>query len=275
MFKKFYNTNEYALVTGAAGLLGKMHVEALLETNANIIALDRDLKGLKDLKKFYEKKFKKSKIIIFKVDLTVEKQINLVKKKLIKKKIIPKILINNAGNDPKVKKKNINLSFTRIENLNKKIWDDSININLYSYFLMIKNFGQLMAKHKKGVIINIASDLSQIAPNQNLYKLKNKSYFDQPVKPITYTIAKHGIIGLTKYIATYWADRNIRCNALSPGGILNKQNKTFLNKVKKQIPLNRLAAHNEYKSTIQFMCSDASSYMNGQNIIVDGGRSIW
>ena len=83
---------------------------------------------------------------------------------------------------------------------------------------MIKNFGQLMAKHKKGVIINIASDLSRIAPNQNLYKLKNKSYFDQPVKPITYTIAKHGIIGLTKYIATYWADRNIRCNALSPEG---------------------------------------------------------
>ena len=95
------------------------------------------------------------------------------------------------------------------------------------------------------------------------------------VKPVTYSVIKHGLIGLTKYLATYWPDKNIRCNALSPGGVLNKQGSEFLSKVKMQIPLKRLANRSEYRSAVQFLCSDASSYMTGQNIIIDGGRSIW
>jgi NAD(P)-dependent dehydrogenase (short-subunit alcohol dehydrogenase family) len=125
------------------------------------------------------------------------------------------------------------------------------------------------------VILNIASDLSVLAPNQSIYKINGKHPQEQPVKPVTYSVIKAGLVGLTKYLATYWPDKNIRCNALSPGGIFNNQNQDFLNKVQELIPLNRMARVDEYNSAIQFLCSDASSYMNGQNIIIDGGRSVW
>ena len=98
---------------------------------------------------------------------------------------------------------------------------------------------------------------------------------DQPVKPITYSVIKSGLIGLTLYLATYWADENIRSNALSPGGVYNGQDEEFITNLSSLIPLGRMANKDEYRSAIQFLCSDASSYMNGQNIIMDGGRSIW
>ena len=126
-----------------------------------------------------------------------------------------------------------------------------------------------LEKLKKGsIILNIASDLSSIAPNHNIYPRNN-------YKPISYSVIKHGVVGITKYLATYLNRYNIRCNTLSPGSVKNMQPKTFINKIKKLIPLNRLARHNEYHGAIKFLCTDASSYMNGQNIIIDGGRSIW
>ena len=97
----------------------------------------------------------------------------------------------------------------------------------------------------------------------------------QPVKPITYSIIKHGLIGLTKYLATYWNSKNIRCNALSPGGVFNSQDEKFVNNVSELIPLGRMAYKNEYHAAIQFLASEASSYMNGHNLVIDGGRSIW
>ena len=115
--------------------------------------------------------------------------------------------------------------------------------------------------------MNIGSDLSTIAPDQRLYSHLNS------LKPVTYSVV-HGIVGLTKYLASYWSNKNIRVNCLSPGGIYIKKFKTFIKKIKKLIPLNRMANKNEYNEVIQFLCSDASSYMTGQNIVIDGGRTI-
>ena len=125
-----------------------------------------------------------------------------------------------------------------------------------------------MVKKRSGIILNISSDLSVIAPDQRLYDHLNTE------KPVSYSVIKHGLIGLTKYLAGYLANKNIRVNALSPGGIKNNQDKIFIKKIKSLIPLNRMAKINEYKEVIKFLCSDSSSYMTGQNIIVDGGRSI-
>ena len=126
-----------------------------------------------------------------------------------------------------------------------------------------------MSKFKKGVIINVSSDLGIIAPDQRIYK---KSGF---VKPVTYSVVKHGIIGLTKYTATFWNKKNIRCNALAFGGVYNNQDSLFLSKIKKLIPMNRMAHKNEYNSAIIFLISDASSYMNGSVTTIDGGRTAW
>ena len=133
----------------------------------------------------------------------------------------------------------------------------------------------MVKDNKRGVILNIASDLSVIAPNQGLYRTSNLPEFEQDVKPITYSVIKTGLIGLTRYLSTYWCEEGIRCNALSPGGVFNNQPEEFVEKISKLIPLGRMAKSDEYRSAIQFLCSDASEYLNGQNIVIDGGRSVW
>ena len=125
-----------------------------------------------------------------------------------------------------------------------------------------------MSKFKKGSIVNISSDLGIIAPDQRIYK---KSGF---VKPVTYSVVKHGIIGLTKYTASYWGKKNIRCNAIAPGGIYNNQNISFVKKLNNLIPLGRMAQVNEYNALVLFLSSDLSSYITGSTIVADGGRSI-
>ena len=132
-----------------------------------------------------------------------------------------------------------------------------------------------MAELKQGVILNIGSDLSIIAPDQRIYQLDNTRSDLQPVKPVTYSVIKHGLIGLTKYLATYWRLEGVRVNALSPGGVHENQSPDFISKLTNLIPMGRLAEKHEYKSAVQFLCSEASSYMTGQNLIIDGGRSIW
>jgi len=126
-----------------------------------------------------------------------------------------------------------------------------------------------MAKVKKNaVILNISSDLGIIAPNQNIYKKNNF------IKPVSYSVVKHGIIGLTKYTASYWAKNNIRCNAIAPGGIFNNQENTFIKEINKLIPMGRMAKKKEYNGLVLFLCSDLSSYITGSVIVADGGRSI-
>ena len=177
------------------------------------------------------------------------------------------ILINNAQKDFVPKKKSLSPE-NLFEQYSSKKWDNEINIGLRGAFVCSQVFGSEMVKNKNGVILNIASDLSVIAPDQRLYS-HLKTY-----KPVTYSVIKHGLIGLTKYLATYWASKGIRVNAISPGGVFNNQNKIFVKKIKKLIPMSRMAKIDEYREAIQFLCSDASSYMTGQNLIIDGGRSI-
>ena len=130
-----------------------------------------------------------------------------------------------------------------------------------------------MSRKKEGNILNIASDLSIISPDQRLYSDDHLS-LSNPVKPITYSVIKHGLIGLTKYVSTYWAKNNVRCNAISPGGVFNDQPDEFVRKLSELIPLGRMARLDEYKKAIIFLCTDDSSYMNGHNLVIDGGRSI-
>ncbi len=272
-FTKFNLANKNALITGGAGLLGFEHSMALLESNANLILTDISIDQLNLKKEKLKKEFPSSKIHIFQMDVSNNESIKIVNNKLINTNLNIDILINNAAIDAKVEgKKNLK----RLEDFSLEQWNKELDVGLTGSFLCSKVFGSQMVKDKKrGVILNIASDLSVIAPNQELYKKPNLPEFEQDVKPITYSVIKTGLIGLTRYLSTYWCKEGIRCNALSPGGVFNNQPEEFVENISKLIPLGRMAKSDEYRSAIQFLCSDASEYLNGQNIVIDGGRSVW
>ena len=184
------------------------------------------------------------------------------------------ILINNAANNPKVENTGA-VHFSRLETFPLELWENDLAVGLTGVFLCCRIFGCQMARQGGGVIVNIASDLSLISPDQRLYRLENVPEEQQPVKPITYSVIKTGLIGLTKYLATYWVQQGVRVNALSPGGIYNTQKQDFVERLSKLIPMGRMAHLNEYQGAVIFLCSDASSYMTGTNLIIDGGRTCW
>jgi NAD(P)-dependent dehydrogenase (short-subunit alcohol dehydrogenase family) len=162
-----------------------------------------------------------------------------------------------------------------LENFSREQWDMELSVGLTGAFLCSQIFGEAMATNGKGgVILNIASDLSVFAPDQRLYRKDGLSDDMQPVKPVTYSVIKAGLIGLTRYLATYWADKGVRSNALSPGGVFNNQGEEFVQRLSNLIPMGRMANREEYRGAVQFLCSDASAYLNGQNIVMDGGRSV-
>lgn len=259
----------FSLITGSAGLLGEFHAYALLEIGHNLVITDLNLIKLKKLRRKLKKKYPHNLILSFRMDVTSEKSIESIKRKVKKQNGVVNNLINNAAIDAKIKGAKNSL----FENFNLNKWNKEVNVGLTGAMLCSKIFGREMLKEKvSGTIINIASDLSVIAPNQNLYKVKNQPKF---IKPVTYSVIKHGIVGLTKYLASYWGHKNIRVNSLSPGSVLNDQSKLLQKNLIREIPMKRLAKRNEYMGAIQFLSSNKSNYMTGQNIIIDGGRSIW
>ncbi len=265
-----------ALITGASGLLGIQHALALLECGAIVVLTDIDFPNLQRVQNSLMKEYSSSSIFIYRMDVTSEKSIMDVNLDLLNKNIAINILINNAAVNPKIDKDSNLKSSSRLENFSVQEWDKQIAVGLTGAFLCSKIFGNEMAKNKAGgCILNIASDLSVIAPDQRIYKQSGLRDDNQPVKPVTYSVVKSGLIGLTKYLATYWLGYNIRCNSLSPGGVYTSQPDDFVAKLSSLIPLGRMAKNDEYKSSIQFLCSEASSYMNGHNLVMDGGRSIW
>jgi NAD(P)-dependent dehydrogenase (short-subunit alcohol dehydrogenase family) len=274
--KKFDLSNKTALITGAAGLLGPQHSAALLEIGAKIIITDISDYKLNIVKENLNNTFPNRTIESYVMDVSDYFSIIEVQNSLSNRNIYVDILVNNAAVDPKVDKESSFANSSRFEKLTKDTWNSELSVGLTGAFLCSQIFGSLMAESGKGGnILNIASDLSVIAPDQRLYYNKEIPAHLQSVKPVTYSVIKFGLVGLTKYLATYWADKGVRSNALSPGGVLNEQDEVFVKRVSQLIPLGRMASKDEYISAIQFLCSDASSYMNGQNIVMDGGRSVW
>ncbi len=275
IIEKFNLEGKTALITGGAGLLGVEHAKALLEINSNVVLTDVNDYALQSAKKTLSLLADSSKIITKVMDVTNVDSIRAVLSSLENIGLRVDILVNNAAIDPKVNDTGL-FETSRLENFSINQWDLQIAVGLTGAFLCSQVFGAVMAQDGKGgVILNIASDLSVISPDQRLYTQIGLPESQQPVKPVTYSVIKAGLVGLTKYLSTYWSDKGVRSNALSPGGIFNGQNSEFVQKITSLIPMGRMAEKNEYHGVIQFLCSDASAYLNGQNIVMDGGRSVW
>ena len=266
--------NKIIIITGATGLLGRKHAEAVACYGGIPILLDLSQDAIDNLVDELNDKYKVG-ATGFVVDITDEEAVKDNANQLVER--FGKIdgLVNNAANNPKVED-NGEKNFSRLENFPLDVWNQDIAVGLTGAYLCSKYYGTQISKNLNGgVIVNISSDLGLMAPDQRLYKKKGVAEDQQPVKPVTYSVVKTGLIGLTRYLATYWADKNVRCNALCPGGVENGQPEDFLNEVSSRIPMNRLAQSNEYQTTLIWMLSDASSYLNGSIVPVDGGRTAW
>lgn len=275
-FKKFDLSGRTALITGAAGLLGMEHAAALLESGAKVVLTDIGEDPLNAASSQLAKEFEASRILIHRMDVSQIEEIRTVANTLWSNNLRIDILVNNAAIDPKVISDQGMLETSRLENFPLDQWNMQIAVGLTGALLCSQVFGTAMARDGNGgVILNIASDLSVFSPDQRLYRKEGLPDDRQPVKPVTYSVIKAGLVGLSRYLATYWADKGIRCNALSPGGVFNGQGEQFVERLSSLIPLGRMARKDEYRAAIQFLCSDASEYMNGQNVVMDGGRSVW
>ena len=265
-----------ALITGAGGLLGPQHASALAEAGARVILTDISEPAAKAGAEGVRGEFADADCLAMALDVRAAGAVTALAAELDRRGIAVDILINNAAIDPKVTSLEGVAHSSRLEALALEQWDLELAVGLTGAMLCSQAFGARMAERGKGVILNIASDLGVIAPDQRLYRRDDVAAREQqPVKPVTYSVIKHGLIGLTRYLATYWADRGVRANALSPGGVRHNQDPEFVGRIEKLIPIGRMAALGEYRAAVQFLCSDASSYMNGHNLVIDGGRSIW
>lgn len=264
------------VITGGAGLLGQKHAEAVTEGNGIPVLLDISREGLDDAVSHMKMKYgAETEISGFAADITSREDIGCARDSIIKKYGHIDGLINNAANNPKVEGGAANMKAIQFENFPLEMWMEDIAVGLTGAFLCAQVFVQAMAEQGSGVILNLSSDLGVIAPDQRIYRKKGLPDEEQPVKPVTYSVIKHGLIGLTKYLATYYAEKGIRANALCPGGVYNGQNEEFLDKLTPLIPMGRMASADEYKGTVLYLRSDASSYMTGSTVIVDGGRTCW
>ena len=266
-------TGRTVLITGGCGQLGKQHAEAILECGGDVILADITSEDKREkIVDELKVKFKSNKVSAVFMDITDKSSIQ----KAVDRYVKIDVLINNAGIDPKIEE---GLDWkNKFEHLELDSWNKMLEVTLTGTFLCSQVVINKMLTtglesdycRTGGIILNVASDLAIISPDQRIYKDENK------VKPVSYGVAKAGDVNLTKYMATYFARKNIRVNSISPAGVKNeKVPEDFSQEISKLIPMNRMALPHEFKGAVAFLCSEASSFVNGHNLVIDGGRTIW
>lgn len=260
------------VITGGAGLLGVRHAEAVAAAGGIPVIADHRGDAAKGAAAEIAKRFGVDAIGAA-VDVTAERSVEDLLAVVLRRFKRVDGLVNNAANNPSVESGTA--AFARLERFPIDQWNADVAVGLTGPFLCAKHFGSAMASAGKGVIVNISSEYGVIAPDQRLYHVDGKAESEQPVKPVSYTPIKAGLHGLTMYLATYWAHAGVRVNTISVGGIENGQPAEFLSRAASRIPMGRMGLPNEYQGALVYLCSDASSFVTGANLVVDGGKSMW
>jgi NAD(P)-dependent dehydrogenase (short-subunit alcohol dehydrogenase family) len=257
-------TDRVAIITGGAGLLASEHAIALSSYGAKIILADFNLDKCKDAVAVLQKNGINAQAKF--CDVTKKESWEALLADVLAAYGKIDILINNAGFTNQSKSANFDASF---ENFPLEDWHAIMNVNLTGTFLGCQTIGKQMLLQGKGSIINIASLYGVVSPNHNIYPGTGIS------QPVAYSVSKHGVVSLTKYIATLWASKGVRVNALTPGGIFNGHQGLFLERFKQLNPIGRMSEKEELRGGIVYLASDASSHVVGHNLIIDGGWTAW
>jgi NAD(P)-dependent dehydrogenase (short-subunit alcohol dehydrogenase family) len=257
-----------ALVTGSMGLLGRHHCRALAEAGANVIVTDLDEAACQSFAATLP-----AESLGLGLDVTDEYSIRRALDRAIHEFGRVDVLVNNAAVNDMFETPALAAEQSRFENYPLDMWLQSLEVNITGVFLCAQVFGSQMVKQGGGSIINIASTYGIVAPNQALYRAPDglQSFYKSPAYPTT----KGAVLAFTKYLAAYWGKANVRVNALSPGGVQNDQDSYFIANYAERTPLGRMAQPTDYKGALVFLASDASSYMTGANLVMDGGWTVW
>lgn len=238
------------IITGGAGMLGKEYSRAIAEAGGIPVVADKNAKTLG----LY-------------VDVTDKDSVNAMVKQILKQFGRIDGLVNNAALDPKFDPSEAKKHTYSFENYPLDLWNKSLEVDLTGMFLMSQAVAPAMLRAGKGSIVNISSTYGLVGPDQRLYQ--------QGFKPVAYSVTKSAVVGLTRYLATYWGDKGIRINTLTPGGVYNKHDDEFVKRYSLRTPMGRMAKKDEYNAAVVFLLSDAASYMTGSNLVIDGGWTAW
>jgi NAD(P)-dependent dehydrogenase (short-subunit alcohol dehydrogenase family) len=253
------------VLTGAAGLLGRRYTRALVDAGARVALLDRNAAGLRELSSGVG-------TMAVTVDVADAVAVRDAMASVLRAFGRIDVLVNNAALDPKFDQGARDDQQIAFDDFPIQAWNEALAVNITGMFLCAQAVAKPMLAQGSGVIINVSSMYGLVGPDQRLYEEPGS-----PVayKPVTYSVTKSAVSGLTKYLATYWAGRNIRVNTLTLGGVENQQSAGFLERYAARTPLGRMAHPDEYCGALLFLASDASSYMTGSDLVVDGGWTAW
>lgn len=256
--------NKIAVVTGACGLLGKEHCRALADAGAKVVVADIDENKCRD----FASQLGNTHLGVG-MNVADSTSLQNAKEAILKKYKTIDILVNNAAINDMFENPLAAAEQSKFENYPLTLWEKSLQVNVTGMFLCSQILGSVMAEKMQGSIINIASTYGIVAPDQNIYK--DKTGKQQFYKSVSYPVTKGAVISFTKFLASYWGEKNVRVNTLSPGGVENNQDEYFKSNYSNRTLLKRMAAPSDYRGAIVFLASDASAYMTGANLVVDGG----
>jgi NAD(P)-dependent dehydrogenase (short-subunit alcohol dehydrogenase family) len=270
--KLFDVEDRVAILTGGAGLLGREYTKALVEAGARVVIADKDYAGARNLMLSLRDGFAK-RVRAIETEISNKSSVQRMVEQTLTEFGRVDILINNAAIDPKFDPEHGGDHGNTFEDYPLDLWHQSLAVNLTGAFLCAQAVSRPMLAQGRGVIVNISSIYGMVGPDQRLYERSGDSR--RQYKPVAYTVTKSAIFGLTRYLATYWAGKNIRVNTLTLGGVFNNHDEEFSHRYDYRTVLGRMACRSEYRGALLFLVSDASSYMTGANLVVDGGWTAW